>query len=301
MNFRDLEYIIAVGKHRSFSYAAELCNVSQPSLSAQIKKVESELGAEIFVRSRRSVRVTPYGEQFIERAKAILGLTSEMQELAQQSTTKLEGKVSLGAILTVAPYLFSDVVKLVTKHAPGIQLVLVEGKTERLLSDLLHGKIDAAIISLPTDEHVFETRALFRESFYVAVGANHALAKRDVLSDNDLKGVEFILLDEGHCFRKQALDICQGTSAKENEVFQATSLETIRHYVSAVDGVTLMPQIARKERDGLIYLPLENPRFTRDIGVVWRKASNKKALLERMASIIHDCLDLKEIYHYGAA
>ena len=290
MNLRDLEYIIAVGEHGSFSYAAEMCNVSQPSLSTQIKKVEEQLGVQLFNRSRRKVEVTSYGAHFIERAQKILGLLDEIRDMADEHSGRMQGRIVLGAILTVAPYIFSDIVTAVTENEPSIDLVLKETTTESLIKGLLLREIDAAIISLPTDEHVFEAISLFHEPFYLAVAEEHAFAARDVIKDEQLKGKDLILLEEGHCFRNQALEICRTTTARENEVFQATSLETIRHVVASGAGITLMPDIARRANDGLAYIPMENAHFKREIGVVWHKASPKQVLIHRLIELIKDAL-----------
>ena len=286
MNLRDLEYIVAVGKHGSFSYAAEVCHVSQPSLSTQIKKVEEELGVQIFSRSRRKVEVTSFGVAFIEKAEAILSLLHEMKELADTRNEALQGKLTLGAILTVAPYIFPQIAKTVSENASAIHLVLKESITETLVKDVLAGKLDAAIISLPTDDHLFESITLFSEPFYLAMPQGHPLAQKKVIEDGDMKNLDLILLEEGHCFRNQALDICKTTSAFENNMFQATSLETIRHVVSAGEGLTLMPGIATRDNDGLAYRPLANPNFRREIGLIWRRSQRKKALISRLVELV---------------
>lgn len=288
MNLRDLEYIVAVGKHRSFSYAAELCHVSQPSLSTQVKKVEAELGISLFKRSRRSVEITAYGARFIERAEQILSLLEEIRDMADQAADKTEGKITIGGILTVAPYLFSYVVKSVSSHAPNVDLVLKEATTENLIKGILMREIDMAIISLPTDDNLFESVSLFEEPFYLAVADAHPFASKDTVHDEDLKGQDLILLDEGHCFRKQALDICHSTTARENAVFSATSLETIRNVVSTAEGITLIPQMAIKQNDGITYLPLANKDFKREIGVIWQKSSLKRSLIARMIELLQD-------------
>ena len=290
MNIRDLEYIVAVGEHGSFSYAAEVCNVSQPSLSTQVKKVEDQLGVQLFNRSRRKVEVTSYGAVFIEKAKEILKLLVEIRELADQHSGRIEGRIVLGAILTIAPYVFSNIVNVVSEHAPFIDLVLKETTTESLIKGMLLREIDAAIISLPTDENVFESCTFFEEPFFLAVAEGHPLAASEVIRDEQLKGKDLILLEEGHCFRNQALEVCRTTTARENEVFQATSLETIRHVVASGAGITLMPSVARKKHDGLVYIPMENAHFKREIGLVWHKSSQKQVLIHRLVELLQEAL-----------
>ena len=294
MNLRDLEYIVAVGKHRKFSYAAEVCHVSQPSLSAQVKKVEEELGIQIFERSKRKVEVTAYGSQFIERAEKILALLQEVRDLAHENASRIKGRITLGAILTVAPYMFSHIVKAVKALEPSIDLILREATTEVLIKELLLREIEMAVISLPTDDNVFESSLLFEEPFYLAVGKGHPLGDKEVVEDKDLKGRDLILLEEGHCFRKQALEICQTTTAKENKIFRATSLETIRDFVGTGEGITLMPKIAMKSNDGITYIPLSNPQFNRKIGLIWRKNSEKSVLIHRLIEIIRASTALYE-------
>ena len=291
MNLRDLEYIVAVGKHLNFSYAAEICRVSQPSLSAQIKKVEEELDLQIFDRNRRKVEITPFGIEFIQRAEKILNLLEEIQDIADSRNTTLDGELSLGAILTVAPYLFPQIVQIVSHSEPTIRLVLKESKTETLVKEVLTGPLDTAIVSLPTDTNVFDTYPLFTESFLLALPQHHPLAEKDVIEDDDLKNEDLILLEEGHCFRNQALEVCKTTSAFENDRFQATSLETIRHLVAAGEGLTLMPQIAAQDNDGLIYRPLANPNFKREIGLITEKAPLKKLLITKLAQLIRSLQD----------
>lgn len=291
MNLRDLEYIVAVGKHRSFSYAAEVCHVSQPSLSTQIKKVEEELGLKIFTRSRRKVEITTFGAEFIERAENILSLLSEMHDLADSRNKELKGKITLGVILTVAPYILSHIVKTISDKSPSIQLVLKESTTENLVKEVLTGHLDAAIISLPTDDNIFESASLFTEAFYLAMPKDHPLTTKSVIQDEDLKGLDLILLEEGHCFRNQALDVCKTTSAFENDMFQATSLETIRHFVSAGEGLTLMPSIGIRENDGLAYRPLANPKFVREIGIIWQKSQKKRPLFTKLVELTRQSLN----------
>lgn len=286
MNFRDLEYVIQTAKTLNFSKAAEICNVSQPSLSTQIKKLEKLLGAEIFIRNKKQVHLTAFGKTFVKHAKEILEIREEIYRAANKNHNPLEGRLKLGAILTIAPYFFPNIVKMLHKKAPKIKLTLKEAKTEELISDLLKEKIDAAIISLPTDEHIFEKQKLFTEEFFIAVSKQHPLAKKKVISKEDLNNQELTLLEEGHCFRSQSLEVCQTSDAKENQIFTATSLETIRHFIALGESMTLMPKMACVEDNKIKYIPLENKKFSRDIGIIWRKNSNKKLQIEKLISLI---------------
>lgn len=288
MNFRDLEYVIETSKTLSFSKAAQNCNVSQPSLSAQIKKLEDGLGASIFHRSKRSVNLTSYGEVFVEKAEKIIAIREEMKKLAKSNKNPIEGKLRVGGILTVAPYMFPKIARMLQDNAPKIKLQLKEAKTEALLKDLLDNRIDAAIISLPTDRHVFESKSLFNEDFYLTVSKAHTLAKKKEILDTDLESKELILLEEGHCFRSQALDVCHSTSAKENNMFTGTSLETIRNFVAQGGGITLLPAMALQDHNDITYIPMKNKKFKREIGIVWRKSCNKKPKIEKLIDFISD-------------
>lgn len=288
MNFRDLNYVVQAAKLLSFSKAAERCNVSQPSLSAQIKKLEDELGSAIFVRTKRQVHVTAFGKNFVQKAIAMLQLQQEVFSMAGEHKNPLEGVVRLGAILTVAPYLFPQIVLDVQAKAPKMQLSLKEGKTEDLLSLLLSDKIDAAIISLPTDDHVFESQHLFTEAFYLAVPQGHEWAAKKQVDEEELHDKNLILLEEGHCLRAQALEVCQLSLAKENKIFTATSLETIRHFIAMGAGMTLMPSMARLQGDSLSYIPFKNKNFAREIGIVWRKSCNNKLQIEKLVKLIQE-------------
>ena len=184
--------------------------------------------------------------------------------------------------------MFPQIVSGLAHDAPKMKLSLKEAKTENLLKGLLEGNVDAAIVSLPSDDHVFESASLFVEPFYVAVANDHPLASKEFIADKDLEAHNLILLEEGHCFRAQALEVCHSTAAKENKVFNATSLETIRHFVSIGEGITLMPSMARQDHDGITYIPLKNNKFSREIGIIWRKSNHKKPQIEKLVSLIQN-------------
>ncbi len=286
MNLRDLEYILAVASHKSFSGAAAACNVSQPSLSTQVRKVEDELGARIFERDSRHVYLTAFGGVFVKHATSALGEIDAIRAAARQSLDPFAGQFSLGAIATVAPYYFPEVLKRIKKKAPRLQLSLQEGQTARLAEALLAGRLDAAIMSLPVDGQLFESAPLFSDPFYLAVPEDHRLAKRRLVVEADFEQEKLILLDDGHCLRQQALDVCQKGVAQEDQAFLATSLETIRHIVAVGEGVTLMPAIARRKQDGIAYIPVDNPQYSRSIGLVWRRSSDRKDLMAALVKAL---------------
>jgi LysR family hydrogen peroxide-inducible transcriptional activator len=286
MNLRDIEYILAVAEHKSFSAAAIFCNVSQPSLSTQVKKVEDELGARIFERDNRHVYLTAFGQVFIERAARIGQEVESIKSAAKQSLNPFDGTFTLGAIATVAPYYFPEVLKKIRKKAPLLQLNLHEGQTATLVEDLLGGRIDAAILSLPPDQHLFESAPLFDDRFFLAVPEGHRLSKKKHVAEEDFRDEKLILLDDGHCLRQQALDLCQRATLHEDRAFRATSLETIRHIVATGDGLTLMPALAVRKGDGVAYVPLKNPHYSRSIGLVWRKSTGRTELMSALVKLL---------------
>jgi LysR family hydrogen peroxide-inducible transcriptional activator len=286
MNFRDLEYIIAVAELNSFSGAAEACNVSQPSLSAQVKKVEEELGVKLFERNKRNVKLSHFGHAFIPRARRVLEEIDKIKIDARQQLDPFKGKLVLGAIATVAPYMFPSILQTVRERAPDLTITLREGVTASLLRNLLEGSIDVAIVSLPTDFHVFEDYELLTDPFFLAVGRDSPLASMPIVSEEVLRGQKLILLEEEHCLRDQALSICQGSLMQEDRGFRATSLETIRHVVSTGQGVTLMPQLARRDNDGIVYIPIQGKGFARSIGLVWRKNDERAYFYNIFARMI---------------
>lgn len=290
MNLRDFEYIVAISELGSFSRAAKSCNVSQPSLSTQVKKLEEELGLEIFARTRRKVTLTPSGGQVIEIAKQILELQLELEQIGEEAQEKLTGKIRIGAILTVAPYIFPAIVTYAKKHEPKLNLLIKEGKTEELFSDLIEGRIDAAIVSLPTESSVFESHSLFHDQFLLAVSKKNPLIKTKKFNLSSIDGERLILLEEGHCFRDQALSVCNEFHAKENSAYKATSFETIRGLVAAGEGITLMPKIAKREGDGISYLEVAERRFSREIGIIWKKNSKQKQALIRLKELVLEAL-----------
>ncbi|PZP55341.1 MAG: DNA-binding transcriptional regulator OxyR [Micavibrio aeruginosavorus] len=286
MNIRDMEYIVAVADLNSFSGAASACHVSQPSLSAQIKKVEEELGMKIFERTKRTVTLSAFGHAFVPRARKIIEEVEKIRSDAKAHANPFFGHISIGAIATVAPYLFPAILQTIRSDAPDLNISLRESVTGDLLKGLLSGDIDMAILSLPTDTHVLEEFSLFEDPFYLAVAKGSPLAEMPFVGEELLRNMKLILLEEEHCLRQQALSICKGGLMQEDRSFRATSLETIRHIVATGQGVTLMPQLARQENDGITYIPIQSRNFSRTIGLVWRKTDERAPFYKIFASMI---------------
>jgi LysR family hydrogen peroxide-inducible transcriptional activator len=279
MNLRDLQYLAAVADHRHFGKAAQACNTSQPTLSMQLKKLEETLGVQLFERTSKHVMVTPIGEDIAERAQRILREAEGIKEAAKTAQDPYAGEFRLGAFPTLAPYFLPQAVPAISKKLPKLKLLLVEEKTEALLEGIKAGTLDAALLALPIEEDGLETAALFDDQFLLAVPRYHALAKRKTIRQSDLADERLLLLEDGHCLRAQALEVCHMTGAGEQE-FRATSLETLRHMVAAGSGITLIPKMAMQKGDGIVYIPFAKPAPSRTIGLVWRKTSARKPCID---------------------
>jgi LysR family hydrogen peroxide-inducible transcriptional activator len=284
MNLRDLKYLISVAKEQHFARAAEKSFVSQPTLSMQIKKLEDELGVQIFERSQKKFLITKIGEEIIKKAEIILREAEEIKNLAQNSKDPFSGEIRIGAFPTLASYFFPKVVGKISKKFPKLKLLLVEEKTETLLQKLKNGEIDAALIAIPCDDFGLEHQKIFEEDFLLAVSQNHELAKKKKIDKKEFRKKELMLLEDGHCLRDQALEACSMLGAFENQDFRASSLETLRQMVIAGVGITLIPEIAVKKEDKISYLRIVNAPKRR-IGLYWRKSSARKKLFEEIANL----------------
>lgn len=281
MNIRDLKYLIALADHQHFGKAAEACFVSQPALSMQIKKLEESLGVLLIERNNKRIFFTEIGNEIVKHARDIIYRLDTMEEIASQSKDPFSGELHLGIIPTLAPYLLPLIIPQLSSQFPKLKLYLLEEKTQDLLQKLNEGKLDAAILALPI-EGDFSIHPLFDEEFILAIPLNHPLAKKKKVKFSDLENKSLLLLEDGHCLREQALAFCHRANASELKNFHATSLETLRHMVAAGVGMTLMPKLACRLDDGVCYLPFTLPEPTRKIGLIWRKSTSKKILLEHL-------------------
>ncbi|MQY43837.1 LysR family transcriptional regulator [Epibacterium sp. SM1969] len=284
MNLRELEYLIAVFELKHMSRAAEYCNVSQPTLSTQIKKLEQELGVQLFERTGRQVLPTETGLKIIECARRIITETVTIKELAKAAHDPFSGSYRLGAFPTLASYLFPDLVPLLRHAMPETRLVLIEEKSEQLLEKLLKRQIDAAFLTLPIEADGLVVEHVFDDPFYVAVSPENPLSQRDNINTATLAQEHLLLLEEGHCLRDQTLEFCQFMNAGEDVDFRATSLETLRQMVRANSGVTVMPEIAINKGDSgdIRYLPFEGGETYRSIAFVRRKSSPRAPVFDRI-------------------
>lgn len=282
MNLRDLQYVEALANTRHFGAAAKACHVSQSTLSIQIKKLETELGATLFERDAKQVRLSEAGLALLPHIKQVLAATADLREQAEALTDPLAGILRFGAFPTLAPYILPHMMPALHQALPKLRFELLEEKTETLLTKLLDGTLDAALIALPVEHPRLDAIALFAEPFLLAVADHSPLARRKKVTLQDLATTDILLLDEGHCLRAQSLELCQRIGKGESQSYRATSLETLRHMVASGAGATLMPALAVGGR-GVTYLPFEGVEPQRQIALVFRSSTTRRLLFMRMA------------------
>lgn len=287
MNIKDLRYVLAVAELGHFGQAAEHCCVSQPTLSGQIKKLEDELGVTLFERTNRRVMLTETGGLIAQSARRILREVDDIHDIARSSHDPLSGKFRLGAFPTLSTYIFPDLVQQVKQSMPDLRLILLEEKTATLLEKLRQGDVDAALLALPVHDDFLVSQALFEDEFFLAVPPDHELTQYDTIDQTRLRNHSLLLLEEGHCLRDQALEVCQLHGIAEEQDFKATGLETLRQMVRAGSGITFIPQIARHaEEAGIHYIPFKAPAPMRTIGLVWRKTTTRDAVIANLIAAL---------------
>ncbi len=288
MTLQELRYIVALADTGHFGHAAEACHVTQSTLSTQLKKLEDYLGLILFDRSLKRITPTPTGRAIIASARIIVEEAERIRTLAHQSGEDIMAcTLHLGVIPTVGPYYLPHALLTVHKTFPQLKLVLREEITPTLLASLREGRFDAARLALPIDDENLEVFPLYREPFVVALPSGHPLVAKDQLKVKDLDGENLLLLEEGHCLRDQALDMCGSRVGKTDEV-QATSLEMLRQMVGMDLGITLLPQLAaenapRGEKRLLALRSFASPVPTRTVGLAWRRRSPRAETLLRLA------------------
>lgn len=289
ISMKQLRYFVALARHGHFGRAAEASAISQPALSVQIRELEEALGATLVERGPRQVRLTSLGEEFAERAEAILRSVDDLWDLARASRGRMAGQVRLGLIPTVAPYVLPGFAAELALRYPELALRPREAITEKLLQDLFEGRLDVAVVALPVSEPTLEEMPLFDEEFVLVRGL--AEADAPVPDPKTLREMRLLLLEEGHCFRDQALSFCNLTSPLPRDLMEGSSLSTLVRMVGAGIGVTLIPEMAvpfetRSAPVSVAHLP--QPRPQRTIGVVWRKTNPLAAQFRHLAEILRE-------------
>lgn len=291
MTLTELRYIVAVSRELHFGRAAEACDVSQPTLSVGIKKLEDQLGCRIFERGTGEVHLTAVGRRIVDQALMVLEQAAGIQEIARTAGSEADSAVHLGAIFTIAPYLLPHILPQLRRAAPSVRWLIQENYTSRLLEQVRSGDLDCAIVAEPIDSAHLSVSPLYDEALFVALPATHALAQRgQPVRLADIGDDPMLLLGSGHCFREHVLAVSPDFSPLVSERrgirhnFEGTSLETIRYMVASGLGITLMPALALDGdvRAEVVYLPFEGMTPTRRVVLVCRKSFNKLPVLDRI-------------------
>ena len=299
MTFVQLEYIVALDTCRHFAQAAAKCFVTQPTLSMQIQKLEEELGVKIFDRSKQPVLPTSSGKEIIEQARKILAERDLLTENIDAKKGIVNGELKVGVIPTIAPYLLPLFIPSFTKKFPQVKLIVNELTTELIVSRLRDGKIDVGILVTPLLEQGIQEQVLFYEELVAYISKNNDSYKKTYLLDKDIDPNKLWLLEEGHCFRSQILNLCElRKSSREGSHFEyeAGSLETLRRMVDMNDGVTILPELATidfsaKQQQQL--RKFKHPPPVREVSLVTHRRFAKKKLVELFRQAIEDAVPEK--------
>jgi LysR family transcriptional regulator, hydrogen peroxide-inducible genes activator len=292
MTLQELRYLVALADEGHFARAAEACHISQPTLSTQLRKLENSLGVTLFDRSLRHVAPTAIGREIIAQARVVLDQVGKIREFARREKDPMAGTLKLGVIPTLGPYLLPHLLPAIHQACPGLRLLLREDLTVRLLEQLHSGRLHAALLALPVPDNTLKVEELFSEPFVVALPRAHPLAAKSRLRQRDLLRESVLLLEEGHCMRDQALEICGANRTQISDEVKATSLETLRQMVALGVGCTLLPLLATLSGAGLLepnlveLRPFAHPVPTRTIGLLWRQRFAREETVKRLASLI---------------
>lgn len=296
MNLSELRYVIALARERHFGHAAEACCVSQPTLSLAVKRLEEELGVQLFERGGHDISVTPAGESVIAQAQQALEAIESIRQAANEGRDQLSHPLSIGAIYTIGPYLFPDLISNLSKIAPKMPLMIEENYTAILAEKLKNGELDVIVISLPFDEPNILTMPLYDEPFVILLPSAHPLNEYPTLTPKNMKGETVLLLGSGHCFREQVIEACPECAPKPvirgntNENVEGTSLETIRHMVASGMGVTVLPCTAacvdRYSQRLLSIRRFSEPEPHRQVALAWRASFPRPKVIDALRKAI---------------
>lgn len=290
LTLRQLRYFEQLARLRHFGRAAEACAVTQPALSMQIRELEAALGAPLVERAREGVKLTELGQDVAERAGSILAAVRDLEARARLGGASLSGPVRLGVIPSIAPYLLPRLLPAIRERHAAVQLSLRETQTAALLRELVAGDLDAVVMSLPVDHPEIEAEILFDDAFLLAVPSDGPLAARSSASADVLDDSELLLLEDGHCFRDQALTVCRTIDPRRLKSFGATSLTTLMQLVANGQGITLLPQLfVESEAQGdprVTLLRFERPEPARTLALAYRRTSPAKAGFRALAETI---------------
>ena len=293
-SLKQLKYLCAVAEHRHFSKAAASCHVTQSTLSAAIQELESQLGAVIFERNKKSVLITPLGEKLLIQARRILGDVEDFVSVAKAHDEDLAGDLRLGVIPTIGPFLLPAILSDLRKSYGKLKLYLKEEMSEQLVQQLQQGKLDLLILAFPYPLPDMETVSLFSDEFLLCLPPGHSLEKFEKVKQRQLKGESILLLEEGHCLRDHALEACKLDTANADLVYQGTSLHTLVQMVANGLGMTLLPEISiNGDVLGDTHLQIKhfsNDNVSREIGMAWRKSDPRRDDYLLLAEFIREHL-----------
>jgi len=287
---KQLRYLCAVADHQHFGQAAAACHVSQSTLSAGILELEESLAVSLVERNNRRVFLTSLGEEVVHRARDLLVGVEDMVSLCAGAGVPFQGRMRMGVIPTVAPYLLPGMLGQIRQRHPAFTLFIREDLSQSLVDGLLAGELDVLLLALPFPAEQVETMTLFEDDFYLACPADHRLAKRGSLRSADLRGESLLLLEEGHCLREHALEACKLRDSQITVPYQATSLATVVQMVANGIGVTLLPGMSVRagiaENTALAVRAFDQPNVTRQIGLMWRKKTPRRVEFRQLGELI---------------
>ena len=299
MTLTELRYIVAVARERHFGRAARACHVSQPTLSVAIKKLEDEFGVSIFERGSTEVTLSPVGERIVQQAQQALEAAENVRQVALQGKNQLAGPLRVGAIYTIGPYLYPELIPLIRKAAPEMPLIVEENYTSVLTEKLKQGELDVIVIALPYSEHGIVTLPLYQEPFVVLLPSSHPLTARKTISSTLLEDENVLLLGKGHCFRDHVLEACPACVPKPGLIgdlahtIEGSSLETIRHMVVSGLGITVLPCTAAGAHSYsqrlLSIRRFSKPVPQRTVALAWRVSFPRPKVIDTINTAISAC------------
>jgi LysR family hydrogen peroxide-inducible transcriptional activator len=297
MTLTELRYIVTLAQSQHFGKAAELCNVSQPTLSIAVKKLEGELGVNLFERSKSNVRPTPIGQQIIHQSQRVLEEAAAIKDIAKSGSNQLSTPLHIGAIFTIGPYLFPYFISPLQKTAPDMHLVIEEGYTSSLRKRLKSGEVDVILVSLPFSEPDIVVQPLYEEAFVVLLPKDHVLASQTAIKKSDLDNENILMMGEGHCFRDQVTEILpninqnRSSEASIRTMTEGSSLETLCHMVSSGLGITVLPNSAAigavDRSDGLVIKPFAEISPSRTTAIAWRASFPRHKAIDELRNAIY--------------
>lgn len=293
MNIRDFEYLVALHRYGHFGQAAKACFVSQPTLSGQFKKLEKELGLSLLERTAKGVVFSEAGEAVVLKAKRVLDEVAQLQEAADFYKDPRGGRIKVGLIPTVGAYLLPHILEPLRKAFPHMRFQFHDLKTSEIVEGLDDGQIDLGILALPLSADGLKELPLYREAFHLALPRGHQHAQESSVDEAWFAKEHILLLEDGHCFSQQALEVCSRHGSRAASGFRATGLETLRAMVAMGEGITLVPELAVRSWEhekSLAFLPFPKPQPEREVGLLFRRGSLRRELFVEMAELLKAAL-----------